>query len=143
MDVADHALLSRLVDEHGAALVLYAQQWCEAPEDVVQEAFIRLMRERPVPNNVVGAARIWRRAIERSERNIDALRVLEAIRIYGASHGGKLPDSLEAITEVPIPNDPITGLPFIYLSNGETALLQGPTVFDSPLNYEITMAAKP
>jgi RNA polymerase sigma factor (sigma-70 family) len=54
MDAADHVLLSRLLDEHGPALVLYAQQCCNSPEDVVQEAFLRLMRQRPVPANVVG-----------------------------------------------------------------------------------------
>ncbi len=54
MDVADQALVLRLLDEHGARLVLYAQQWCEWPEDVVQEAFIRLVQQRPVPENVVG-----------------------------------------------------------------------------------------
>jgi RNA polymerase sigma-70 factor (ECF subfamily) len=53
MQVADQELLSRLLDEHGAALVLYAQQWSGGPEDVVQEAFIQLMQQRPVPNNVV------------------------------------------------------------------------------------------
>jgi RNA polymerase sigma factor (sigma-70 family) len=54
MDAADHELLTRLLDQHGPALVLYAQQWCGSPEDVVQEALIRLMRQRPVPENVVG-----------------------------------------------------------------------------------------
>jgi len=56
-------LLSRLLDEQGAALVLYAQQWCDAPEDVVQEAFIRLMRQRPVPDNIVG----WLYRVVRNE----------------------------------------------------------------------------
>jgi RNA polymerase sigma-70 factor (ECF subfamily) len=32
----------RLVDSHGPALILYARQWCDAPEDVVQEAFLKL-----------------------------------------------------------------------------------------------------
>src|SRR5262245_6491163 len=54
MHAADQELLSRLLDEHGAALMLYAQQWSASPEDIVQEAFIRLMQQRPVPNNVVG-----------------------------------------------------------------------------------------
>ena len=44
--------LGRLVDGHAAALVLYARQWCAAPEDVVQEAFIKLCREHPEPDNV-------------------------------------------------------------------------------------------
>jgi RNA polymerase sigma factor (sigma-70 family) len=54
MHFADQELLSRMLDEHGAALVLYAQQWCGNPEDIVQEAFIRLMRQQPLPANVVG-----------------------------------------------------------------------------------------
>jgi RNA polymerase sigma factor (sigma-70 family) len=54
MPPVDQEQLLRLLDEHGPALVLYAQQWCDGPEDVVQEAFLRLMRERPAPDNVVG-----------------------------------------------------------------------------------------
>jgi len=42
---------SRLVDEHSAALVLYARQWCSAPEDVVQEAFLKLAGQRAAPDN--------------------------------------------------------------------------------------------
>jgi RNA polymerase sigma-70 factor (ECF subfamily) len=44
--------LGWLIDRHAAALVLYARQWCAAPEDVVQEAFIKLCREHPEPDNV-------------------------------------------------------------------------------------------
>jgi RNA polymerase sigma-70 factor (ECF subfamily) len=46
-------LLGRLVDEHAAALVLYARQWCGTPDDVVQEAFIKLARQRVPPVEVV------------------------------------------------------------------------------------------
>ncbi len=63
MDAADPATLSRLLDEHGASLVLYAQQWCHAPEDAVQEAFIRLMSQRPAPDNIVG----WLYRVVRNE----------------------------------------------------------------------------
>jgi RNA polymerase sigma-70 factor (ECF subfamily) len=41
--------LGRLVDEHAAALVLYARQWCAAPEDVVQEAFLKLIVQKRPP----------------------------------------------------------------------------------------------
>jgi RNA polymerase sigma-70 factor (ECF subfamily) len=44
-------LLGRLVDHHAAALVLYARQWCVTPEDVVQEAFLKLVTQRPPPEN--------------------------------------------------------------------------------------------
>src|SRR5690349_14883426 len=46
--------LGRLLDEHAAALVLYARQWCAAPEDVVQEAFVKLAAQPSCPDNVVG-----------------------------------------------------------------------------------------
>lgn len=46
--------LAQLVDQHAAALVLYARQWCAAAEDVVQDALIKLAGQRPVPRNVNG-----------------------------------------------------------------------------------------
>ncbi len=46
-------VLGQLVDEHGPALVLYARQWCAAPEDVVQEAFLKLVTQRPLPSQPV------------------------------------------------------------------------------------------
>jgi len=46
--------LSRLVGENAAALVLYARQWCAAPEDVVQEAFVKLASRHRPPDNLAG-----------------------------------------------------------------------------------------
>jgi RNA polymerase sigma-70 factor (ECF subfamily) len=43
----------RLIDAHAAALVLYARQWCAAPEDVVQEAFLKLVRQGRPPHDAV------------------------------------------------------------------------------------------
>ncbi len=45
--------LARLIDTNAAGLVLYARQWCEAPEDVVQEAFLKLVRQSRPPVDVV------------------------------------------------------------------------------------------
>jgi RNA polymerase sigma-70 factor (ECF subfamily) len=56
-------LLSRLVDQHGGPLVLYAQQFCATPEDVVQEAFLRLVQEPALPENVIG----WLYRVVRNE----------------------------------------------------------------------------
>jgi RNA polymerase sigma factor (sigma-70 family) len=42
-----------LVDRHAAALVLYARQWCATPDDVVQEAFLKLHRRAKAPDNIV------------------------------------------------------------------------------------------
>src|SRR5262249_41200223 len=44
---------ARLVDAHGAPLILYARQWCAAPEDVVQEAFLKLVRQGRPPDDPV------------------------------------------------------------------------------------------
>jgi RNA polymerase sigma-70 factor (ECF subfamily) len=38
---------------HAASLVLYARQWCDEPEDVVQETFCKLVRQRETPCDVV------------------------------------------------------------------------------------------
>jgi RNA polymerase sigma factor (sigma-70 family) len=54
MATIDAEILSRLLDAHGAALVLYAQQWCDTPEDVTQEAFWALVRQPSMPGNAVG-----------------------------------------------------------------------------------------
>jgi RNA polymerase sigma factor (sigma-70 family) len=45
--------LGRLVDEHGPALALYARQWCAVAEDVVQQAFLKLVTLQQPPANVV------------------------------------------------------------------------------------------
>src|SRR6516164_9185968 len=46
--------IGRLLDTHAAGLVLYARQWCAAPEDAVQEAFVKLASRGPSPENLVG-----------------------------------------------------------------------------------------
>ena len=53
MTVMGPDVLGKLVDTHAAALVLYARQWCAAPEDVVQEAYLKLVRLRQPPREVV------------------------------------------------------------------------------------------
>jgi RNA polymerase sigma factor (sigma-70 family) len=47
----DHELLGHLMDQHAAALTLFARQWCDAPEDVVQETFLKLAGLRALPEN--------------------------------------------------------------------------------------------
>jgi RNA polymerase sigma factor (sigma-70 family) len=44
---------ARLLDTHAPPLILYARQWCDAPEDVVQEAFLKLVSLRQPPRSVV------------------------------------------------------------------------------------------
>ena len=53
MDPIGPEQLELLVARHGAALVLYARQWCAAPEDVVQESLVRLMEQARAPEDPV------------------------------------------------------------------------------------------
>ena len=46
-------ILGRLFDEHAGALLLFARQWCDTPEDIVQDAFASLARQQNVPERVV------------------------------------------------------------------------------------------
>ena len=45
--------VARLIDAHAAPLVLCARQWCAEPEDVVQEAFVKLVRQSRPPLDAV------------------------------------------------------------------------------------------
>jgi RNA polymerase sigma-70 factor (ECF subfamily) len=80
--------LGALFDAHAASLVLFARQWCDAAaaEDVVQEAFLSLARQRETPSQVAawlyrvvrnGAISAHRRATRRRRRE-GAVAVREA-----------------------------------------------------------------
>jgi hypothetical protein len=85
-----------------------------------------------------------RRAQGRLEQRIDLLRHVEALRMYAAEHGGKLPARLTDVS-VPLPDDPFTGKPFPYEVSGKTAHLRGtPPAADKNvkgyrIHYEITL----
>lgn len=76
----DSEQLGRLLDEHGAALALYASQWTDTADDCVQEALVELARQRQAPGHVIAwlyrvvknralnAARGARRRRERESR---------------------------------------------------------------------------
>jgi RNA polymerase sigma-70 factor (ECF subfamily) len=73
MSGVDAQTLADLVDRHSSALGLFASQWCHAPDDVVQQAYIELVACRTAPDNPVAwlFATVRRRAISRarSERS--------------------------------------------------------------------------
>lgn len=85
-------------------------------------------------------------ATTRIDRRIAALRTIEAIRLYAASHEGKLPAALSEITEAPIPIDPVTGKDFDYkLEEGKAVLAAPPPPGQKPISgnyfkYELTLA---
>jgi hypothetical protein len=80
----------------------------------------------------------------RAARRVAALRCLEALRLYAAAHEGRLPADLDAVKEVPVPHDPVTGRPFRYELDGDKAILTAPGVVRpfgklDPLAYEVVV----
>ena len=85
-NVMTPAEVVRLIDTHTAPLVLCARQWCAEPEDVVQDAFVKLACQgrppadavawlyRVVRNGAINASKMARRrqrresAVARPER---------------------------------------------------------------------------
>ncbi len=45
-------LIAQLLDEHADALELYAAQWCNSAADVVQDAFLQLVRQETLPERI-------------------------------------------------------------------------------------------
>lgn len=76
-----------------------------------------------------------RLAQARLDQRFALLRIVEALRLHAAAHAGKLPVQLADI-EVPLPVDPISGKPFAYKLEGETAVLRG----TPPKGHEKTAA---
>src|SRR5262249_12905649 len=65
-----------------------------------------------------------RQAQARLEQRLALLRCVEALRLYAAEHGGRLPERL-ADVKLPLPADPISGKPFVYKLEGGTATVRG------------------
>jgi RNA polymerase sigma-70 factor (ECF subfamily) len=78
--------LGELVDQHAAALVLYARQWCDCPEDVVQTAFLKLVRARVPPDNLLP----WLYRVVRNGA-IDASRASRRRHKYETAAAGRAP----------------------------------------------------
>ncbi|MHC4431963.1 MAG: hypothetical protein ACYTBS_08995 [Planctomycetota bacterium] len=63
----------------------------------------------------------------RLDRNIAMLRTVEAMRMFAADHSGRLPRTLDEITSVPVPSDPVTGERFVYRrTDAKNARLEAP-----------------
>jgi hypothetical protein len=99
----------------------------------------------PMVSMLLPAVSACRAAEVRLERDVAALRVIEALRMYAADNGGQLPKQLSEIEQVPVPTNPATGKPFVYRLDGEKAILELPPsdqVIAGNCRYEIEVAAK-
>jgi hypothetical protein len=98
----------------------------------------------PIAKNLLPAMQAIRAVQVRSERDIAALRVIEALRMYAAEHAGGLPAKLDEIHEVPVPLNPATGKSFVYHLDGAVAVFELPLSDGIPginRRYEIKIAA--
>ncbi len=90
----------------------------------------------PIAQLLLPATAAVHAADARTQRNIEVMRTLEAIRMFAAEHDGRLPDALSEL-DVPLPHDPVTGQPFVYTRQAAHAVLEGPELPGAPLRYEI------
>jgi hypothetical protein len=78
------------------------------------------------------------------EQQLALIRHVEALRLHAADHGGKLPGALSEIA-VPLPVDPFSGNPFLFVQHGTTAQLFASGTADEAkgfprkLRYEVTL----
>jgi hypothetical protein len=86
------------------------------------------------------------RAVDRFaelDRQFAMLRCVEAVRFHAAQHKLQLPSALDQVDGMPIPLDPMSGLPFVYRIEGSTAVLEAPPAPEGavrrPKTYEITI----
>ncbi len=78
----------------------------------------------------------------RMARRVAALRCVEAVRMHAAANDGSLPKSLDEVKLVPVPVDPILGVPFEYTVKEDAAVLKAPGFGNQPhssLEYRISI----
>lgn len=93
-----------------------------------------------IPSKVLSFGIFSSESRNRVQQHIAVMQTIEAIKLYGASNQGKLPQTLDE-TPLPCPNDPFTGKPFFYeVSNGEALLKARAT---SWAEYRLRIRMKP
>jgi len=104
-------LLQSVLDQHGAALELFASQWTTAPEDCVQEAIIQLVRQPHSPDRIAAwlfrvvrnRAISMKRSADRRQRH--EMAASDARRGWFSAHPDdpidvvKLSESLQALSD--------------------------------------------
>ncbi|HEY8747306.1 MAG TPA: hypothetical protein VIM11_04985 [Tepidisphaeraceae bacterium] len=108
--------------------------WETRREREAENPFLALI---PMVNNA-------RYQFARVDRKVCALRIIESIRDFAASHEGHFPGSLDELTTLPVSIDPVTGKPFPYRLDGNTAVLESlpenPKYPATGTQYHLTIA---
>jgi len=84
-----------------------------------------------------------RRIAKRLDNHVNALQVVEAIRHYAATHEGQLPQVIDDISDIEVPNDLVSGKAFEYRRTASGATLKSaiPEGFKErhAIHYEIAL----
>jgi hypothetical protein len=134
------------------SLIPYPEAWRrveDAEQRLIREGYlgplsVSAAQVLPIASLLLPAIKAVFGATARLEAQIAGLQTIEAIRMHAAANDRKLPRTLEAITVVPVPNNPATGKPFAYRLDGNKATLDVPAPDSQPRRngkrYEITIA---
>jgi hypothetical protein len=126
-----------------SAYVDFPQSWAMSKNEKETLGALPDVEASFLPRYLLPAIRKVRLAQARIERKLAALRTIEALRMHAAENQGKLPDKLDQVTIVPVPNDPGTGKPFEYRLDGQTATLisriLGESLETTGLRYRVTI----
>jgi len=131
-----------------------AFKWFYVPFDEAREGMKRARAELdqsqeelrevlPLANAMLPPLMACRNAVVRTERNLAAMRVIEALRLHAHENGGKLPERLEDVTVVPVPPNPATGKPFSYRLENDTAILELPKSDGVYFSYRYEIKIRP
>lgn len=103
----------------------------------------------PLASTLLPAVGAVMKAAVAVDRDLAGLQTIEALRMHMAEHDGKLPQSLDEITVVPVPINPVTGKFFPFYRDGDKCFLEvaGPPGVESQgwngRRFEITIREIP
>ena len=156
-----HHLLDNLVDQLDPAIPIgwyYIGQYRRVSDDTyklanlpypvliqrareVDEEIHRLQAEE-LANPFLALLPIISKFMDRfgvTDRELAALTAVEAIRSYAATNGGQLPGTLDAVTDTPVPENPLTGKAFEYHLNGDGSATLADTHSAERMTYKIAI----
>ena len=134
------------LDEYAAALDdMYKLRGLPYPEFLAKlqdydKLAAKWKREQPT-NPFIFALPVIRKGVlnfARADRELAAMTTVEALRAYAAANNNTLPAHLEDVSDTPVPENPLTGKPFDYHLDNNTATLSDDSL-DGPLTYTITL----
>ncbi|MGL4513280.1 MAG: hypothetical protein ACRCT8_09345 [Lacipirellulaceae bacterium] len=139
----------------GRVMMIYSEHACSVAADAALKDYYTPITKRsiepraipiedreayPFTRVLLPMLRACHVAEARCARTVAVLRVVEALRMHSARNAGNLPASLDEVTCVPVPENPMTGEPFLYKLADGVAVIDLPTTDGFPLAYRYEVA---